>query len=205
MGNYSSINQTIDKKRKLYQKNQLKLEEKYIILYDKFISNYSEYMKKLTKKFYKNYKNDIINKFIFSYENIISLKLPEITINKCDYKTIKINNIVFRTKIIKINIDNKICKYYDNLIYYDLFEKFNQSYKDEISYLINNMIILFYNYLFEYIKKDFIISNIIDQKILISLKTSNYNLLNYNFEIIYDNPPSYDDIYPEPILMESRV
>jgi hypothetical protein len=205
MGNYSSINQAIDKKRKLYQKNQLKLEEKYIILYDKFISNYSEYMKKLTKKFYKNYKNDIINKFIFSYENIISLKLPEITINKYDYKTIKINNIVFRTKIIKINIDNKICKYYDNLIYYDLFEKFNQSYKDEISYLINNMIILFYNYLFEYIKKDFIISNIIDQKILISLKTSNYNLLNYNFEIIYDNPPSYDDIYPEHTLMESRV
>jgi len=205
MGNSSSINQAIDKKRKLYQKNQLKLEEKYIILYDKFISNYSEYMKKLTKKFYKNYKNDIINKFIFSYENIISLKLPEITINKYDYKTIKINNIVFRTKIIKINIDNKICKYYDNLIYYDLFEKFNQSYKDEISYLINNMIILFYNYLFEYIKKDFIISNIIDQKILISLKTSNYNLLNYNFEIIYDNPPSYDDIYPEHTLMESRV
>jgi len=200
MGNSSSINQTILNQRQNYQRNQIKLEEKFIIFYDKFISNYQKPIKKLCKYYYENYyKNDIINKFIFSSNEIISIKIPDLSIKTINYKIINIYKFKIKTKILKININNNIDKYYDELIYTELFEIFNQNYKEDIKIIISNMIVIFYNLLLKYIEKDFTINSIDQSYIKLKLKNGNSSSTEY------DMPPSYEEIFPESEIMESHI
>ena len=206
MGNYSSINQTIYSQRQIYQKNQIKMEEKFILFYNRFTSNYQKPVKKLSKYFYENYyKNDIINKFIFSSNESISLKIPDISIKTIDYKIVNLYKSKINTKIIKINIGNKINEYYNELIYTELFEIFNESYNNDIKIIISNMIVIFYNLLLQYIKIDFVLTEITENHIKLKLKNGNTASIDYDIHIIRDTPPSYEEIYPEPIIMESHI
>lgn len=206
MGNSSSINQTILNQRQNYQKNQIKLEEKFIIFYDKFISNYQKPIKKLCKYYYENYyKKDIINKFIFSSNEIILIKIPDLSIKTNNYKVINICKFKINTKLLKINIDNKINEYYNELIYTELFEIFNENYKEDIKIIISNMIVIFYNILFKYIQKDFLINSIEQSYIKLKLKNGNTSSSEYDIQIIRDTPPSYEEIFPESEIMESHI
>lgn len=206
MGNSSSINQTILIQRQNYQKNQIKLEEKFIIFYDKFISNYQKPIKKLCKYYYENYyKKDIINKFIFSSNEIILIKIPDLSIKTNNYKVINICKFKINTKLLKINIDNKINEYYNELIYTELFEIFNENYKEDIKIIISNMIVIFYNILFKYIQKDFLINSVEQSYIKLKLKNGNTSSTEYDIQIIRDTPPSYEEIFPESEIMESHI
>lgn len=206
MGNSSSINQTINNKRKIYKKNQIKMQEKFILFYNKFITNYEKFIKKVSKKYYKNfYLKDITNRFIISPYESVSLKLPNIVIKSSYYKVVNLYKTEINTRIIKININDNFNKYYDNLIYCELFEIFNENYKNDIKIIISNMIILLYNELLKYINKDFNVINITENYIELQLKNRNSNLIDYNVQLINESPPSYDDIYPETILMENII
>ena len=172
MGNFSSINQTIYNQRQIYQKNQIKLEDKFILFYNRFTTNYQKPIKKLAKYFYENYyKKDIINKFIFSFDDYIVIKKPNISIKTNNYKVINIHKLKIKTKIIQIIIDNKINEYYNELIYTELFEIFNQDYKDDIIIIISNMIVIFYNLLLQYIKRDFTVTEISENYVKLKLIT----------------------------------
>ena len=127
------------------------------------------------------------------------------SIKTINYKIINIYKFKIKTKILKINIKNNIDKYYDELIYTELFEIFNENYKEDIKIIISNMIVIFYNLLLKYIEKDFSINSIDQSYIKLKLKNGNTSSTEYDIQIIRDTQPSYEEIFPEPDIMESHI
>lgn len=128
---------------------------------------------------------------------------PNISIKTNNYKIINIHKLKIKTKIIQIIIDNRINEYYNKIIYTELFEIFNEDYKDDIRIIISNMIVIFYNLLLQYIKRDFTVTEISENYVKLKLRTE-YNIYS-EIQIIRDTPPSYEEIFREPNIMESNI